>query len=123
MDNIKFKDIWTYNPDVHFNHGKPLKQWELEEILRDIPIVDLSIDLGRTGATICECRRKYKKEYGITTIRDYKHHETYFVPRFYFKAKCKRRGWNFDDFREIYKGTVTKGSINYKVYKYVKEVE
>lgn len=61
MNELKLKDYEKYRQDIHINHKKEYTTLEVELILSDMSLSDLSVALGRTAKAIAEARKKFKR--------------------------------------------------------------
>lgn len=117
-------------------NGYKFKEWYDENYIEGYEIdKDLS---GLNEYSPAGCRFVSKKENILESIsrrdwgylskrngenhpyaKDIKHYETFAVTRGAFVVSCKKKGWNLDDFNEVYSGNKRK---NYqKLYFYIKK--
>ncbi|MGL5658155.1 MAG: hypothetical protein ACRDDK_03650 [Cetobacterium sp.] len=61
MNELRLKDYEKYREDIHFNHKKEYTTLEVELILSDMSLADLSVVLGRTAKAIAEARKNFKR--------------------------------------------------------------
>lgn len=61
MNELRLKDYEKYRKDIHFNHKKEYTTFEVELILSDMSLADLSAVLGRTAKAIAEARKNFKR--------------------------------------------------------------
>ena len=61
MNELKLKDYEKHRQDIHINHKKEYTTLEVELILSDMSLADLSIVLGRTAKAIAEARKNFKR--------------------------------------------------------------
>lgn len=61
MNELRLKDYEKYRKDMHFNHKKEYTTLEVELILLDMSLADLSVALGRTAKAIAEARKNFKR--------------------------------------------------------------
>lgn len=61
MNELRLKDYEKYRHDIHTNHKKEYTTLEVELILSNMSLADLSVVLGRTAKAIAEARKKFKR--------------------------------------------------------------
>ncbi|MGL5716177.1 MAG: hypothetical protein ACRCXX_07175 [Cetobacterium sp.] len=62
MNELRLKDYIKYNPEIHNKRGMPYTSKDIELILSDMPLADLSVTLERPAKAIAEARKRFKKE-------------------------------------------------------------
>lgn len=61
MNELRLKDYEKYRQDIHTNHKKEYTTLEVELILSNMSLADLSVVLCRTAKAIAEARKKFKR--------------------------------------------------------------
>lgn len=65
-DKLNYYDYVDYNPEIHFNRGKPWTMQDMQMVLeKKYSDADLSVYLGRTVKSISQARANYNRENGL----------------------------------------------------------
>lgn len=61
MNELRLKDYIKYNPEIHSKRGTPYTSKDIELILSDMPLADLSVVLERPAKAIAQSRKRFKR--------------------------------------------------------------